>query len=101
MIRRVVLTPRALADVDDASVWYDKQRQGLGAKFRTFLDRTIERIIRTPEMFEVVHEGVRRAILRRFPFCVYFRVEGSRVVVLGVIHTSRSDEVWRSRIEDN
>ncbi|MSP39496.1 MAG: type II toxin-antitoxin system RelE/ParE family toxin [Deltaproteobacteria bacterium] len=46
------------------------------------------------EMFACVHGEVRRAIVSRFPFAVFYLVEPSRVVILRVLHTSRDPRLW-------
>jgi hypothetical protein len=44
-----------------------------------------------------VHRTVRRALLRRFPFGVFYRAEPSRIVVIGILHGSRDPKVWKGR----
>jgi plasmid stabilization system protein ParE len=41
---------------------------------------------------------IREAIVRRFPYCVYFRVRHGRLIVLSVFHTSRDPSTWQSRV---
>lgn len=45
-------------------------------------------------MFSRVHGEVRRAVLSKFPYAVFFRVEPKRVVVLTVLHTARDLKLW-------
>jgi hypothetical protein len=45
----------------------------------------------------VVHAPFRRALLRRFPYCVFYYLEAEEVVVVGCFHAHRSPEVWRVR----
>ena len=45
-------------------------------------------------MFAIVHSNVRRAIVSRFPFAVFYLVEPKRVVVLRVLHTARNPILW-------
>jgi plasmid stabilization system protein ParE len=42
-----------------------------------------------PEMFARCHGDVRRVIVSRFPYAVFYRVEAERIVVLAVLHTAR------------
>jgi plasmid stabilization system protein ParE len=41
--------------------------------------------------------NTRRALLKRFPYAVYFAVDNEIIVVLAVFHTSRDPESWRRR----
>jgi plasmid stabilization system protein ParE len=46
------------------------------------------------EMFARVHGDVRRVIVSRFPYAVFYQVEADRIVVLAVLHTARGPESW-------
>src|SRR5262245_62317715 len=87
----------ARREFDDAADWYEERRAGLGAKFIDQVQQVFARIGENPQMYAVVHEDVREALVRRFPYAVYFRAEPDQVVVLAVIHTSRDPAVWQSR----
>ncbi|TDJ67211.1 MAG: hypothetical protein E2O37_01045 [Proteobacteria bacterium] len=54
-------------------------------------------ISETPLMYPIVHRNTRRAIIHRFPFCVYYLVESTEIVVVAVMHGSRSPHRWKSR----
>jgi len=41
-------------------------------------------------MYPILYEDVRRALLQRFPYSVFFVAEKTRAVVLGVHHQRRS-----------
>ena len=68
----VRLRPRAETDLQEAFAWYEEQRAGLGQDFLLTVEVTLARIERNPKSFPVVHRTVRRALLRRFPYCVFF-----------------------------
>jgi plasmid stabilization system protein ParE len=71
---------------------------GLGAAFLLSVEAVLDRIGRTPEMYATVYQDVRRVFTRRFPYVVYYRVEGHTVFVLGILHTGRDPQAWRSRV---
>lgn len=53
-----------------------------------------------PSMFElalVVHKTFRRALLRRFPYSVFYVVEPAVVLIAGVVHHSRDDTTRKRR----
>ena len=87
--------PEAQQELIDAAVWYDDRREGLGDEFIDAVSDKVVEICRLPERFPIVHDDVRQAILRRFPFVVYFRLVGERVLVVSVFHASRDTEsLW-------
>lgn len=93
----VVLTRIAQREYDDARDWYALQAPGLGDRFRAEVDAVLTQIGATPLRYAVAYQTAREAILSVFPYAVYFRDEGNRVVVISVFHTSRDPAVWQSR----
>lgn len=61
-------------------------------------DRTLSLVARLPDSFPLIHRDVRRGLLRRFPYALYYRRqdEGS-IEVLACLHTRRSPHILRSR----
>ncbi len=50
-----------------------------------------------PQQFPVVHRDKRRALLKRFPYGLYFRIESTSAVVVGCFHGHRNPTAWKSR----
>jgi plasmid stabilization system protein ParE len=49
------------------------------------------------ELFPVVYKQVRRALLRRFPYVVYYLVERDLLEVLACVHGKQHPRTWRRR----
>ncbi len=97
MIRRVAFRPLADAEVREARRWYEERRSGLGAKFAAAVDEAGARITENPLAFPCVRGETTRAILRRFPYGLYFRVLRDEVIVLAVVHGRRHPRRWQLR----
>jgi plasmid stabilization system protein ParE len=93
----VVFRPQAEAEVLAARQWYEERRTGLGDQFQSALEEVIERVNGYPESFPRVHGEMRRALVQRFPFGLYFEIVENQVVVLGVVHGHRDPRIWKSR----
>ena len=89
-----------LADLDVAAAyeWYERERAGLGLQFLDQLATTYDRIAQDPLGYQDLESGVRRALLRRFPYAVYFTVEADVAVVLAVLHMGRNPAEWQRRL---
>ena len=92
-----IFRPAAAADVEDAWQWYEARREGLGDEFLDVVQATLESITAHPESAPVVHRDVRRQLLRRFPFGLFYRIVEGQVVVVACFHAKRSPRLWRSR----
>ena len=97
MTLRVDLTPEAEADVEEAHAWYAARGSGLAEDFRRSLDQCMSNISSHPESYPVVHRSLRRALLRRFPYCIFNVVEPARAVVVGCFHARRDPQAWQLR----
>jgi toxin ParE1/3/4 len=93
----VVFTQAARADLIEAQDWYEGEAQGLGKRFRVLIDAAVERMLANPLQFPVVHKNVRRVLVRRFPYMLFFTMYGSRLVVIACFHASRSPRQWKKR----
>ena len=94
---RLVAEPRADLDVAAAFDWYENEEAGLGQEFLAELRATYDRIADGPLAYQDLRSGIRRALLRRFPYAVYFAVEGDVAVVLTVLHVGRDPAEWQRR----
>lgn len=94
---RLAFLPPAAQDVARALRWYERQRTGLGADFVEELARLLALVAASPSLFPVIHRGTRRALLRRFPYLVFFRVLEDSVIVVAVFHSSRDPRRWADR----
>jgi plasmid stabilization system protein ParE len=93
----VVFTKAASVELADAQDWYERESPGLGECFRAEVDVTIKRLSVSPLQFAVIHKRVRRALLRRFPYMLFFVVDGETLWVIACFHASRDPRIWQQR----
>ena len=70
----------------------------LGNRFFSAIDATVARIGVNPLHFPVIHADIRRALVRHFPYALYFRIEPEGVFVMACAHTSRKPSTWQGRV---
>jgi len=99
MIRRILFRHTARRDFFDACEWYDQRRAGLGSRFEAAVERTLEMISASPVSFPVVHRDVRRALVRRFPYGLFYRIRGETIHVLALLHSRRDPALWKSQTD--
>ena len=83
----------------EAALWYETRGAGLGAEFVAEMGACLARVADKPARFPEMRgvPGVRRALLRRFPYAVVFLVHDDVVTVLAVAHGRRRPLYWRTR----
>jgi toxin ParE1/3/4 len=93
--RPVFFLPGAEAELLEAQNWYDSQAFGLGDRFFAAIDVLLPRIGETPQQFPKVYGSIQRALVRHFPYALYFRVEAEGIFVVACAHTWRDPRRWR------
>ncbi len=98
MAARLIIAPEVAQDLSDAYHWYECRRVGLGEDFLTAVDACVIAICRSPEIHAKACEDYRRALVRRFPYAVFYEYVDGVVTIDGVFHTARDPEKWRERL---
>lgn len=98
-MRQIAFRRQARRELDEAGDWYEQERTGLGLEFFAEIERLLNRVTSNPEQFPILYRGTRKAVTRRFPYCVYFRERDQRVVVVAVFHSARNPSAWKSRVK--
>ena len=94
----LVFEPEVANDVDRAYAWYEHERPGLGEELLAEVQTALDQIQESPQLHAVVYRDVRRALVRRFPYAVYYRIEPKRLAVIALYHAKRDPTRWRSRV---
>ncbi|WP_437791344.1 type II toxin-antitoxin system RelE/ParE family toxin [Sorangium sp. So ce693] len=101
---RLIVRPSAELDIREAAEWYEDEEAGLGGQFVDELRHIVSRIRELPSQFPDVGRGTRRALLKRFPYAIYFLLRGEAdqraAVILAILHQRRRPSVWKKRTRD-
>ena len=96
-MKPVVFRPAAASDIEEAFLWYEAQRLGLGDEFLQAVESGISVIVDQPLASPVVHRQIRRALLKRFPFGLFYVVRSEEILVVACFHVRRDPRRLRSR----
>jgi plasmid stabilization system protein ParE len=92
---QVDLTPRARVELMEATAWYlEEGGIDLGLRFAGEVDQTLDRIAANPRAWTEIRPGMRRALVRGFPYAILFALEAERVEVFAVMHQRRHPDRW-------
>jgi plasmid stabilization system protein ParE len=98
MTTRLVIRRLAGADISTTRRWYERERRGAGEEFIQELDHLFARIRALPLQFPEVHRRARRALLRRYPYAVFFVPRDTTIFVVAVLHQRREPNAWEKRV---
>ncbi len=100
--RKVLVRPEAETEISEAHSWYNLQTEGLGSEFLRSVDACLSSVEREPLSYPIVYKQIRRALVRKFPYGIFFVYEqldeeNERIVVLACFHGRRDPKQWQSR----
>ena len=98
MSDELIFLQEARDDIRTAYEWYEDQSVGLGFDFLRAVEACVQLIQRHPLMHQIVHEHYHRALLRRFPFALFYEHGCGKITVYAVFHVSQSPEKWLARM---
>jgi toxin ParE1/3/4 len=71
----------------------------LGEEFLRCVEACVLTLQRHPEIYPVATDEFRRALVRRFPFEVFYEGTRDQIIVYSVFHCSQDPQKWRARLE--
>src|ERR1051325_1079287 len=92
--------PEADTDLAEARVWYRLQRDGLDVELMQRIDEPLRKISDAPRRYPLIHRHLRRAIVRQFPFAIFYEVTDNEIVVFAVSHSRRNPKQLTSRLKE-
>jgi len=97
MSRPVRLTAAAERDLASAAEWYRQEAPHIIPRFRQAIREARMRIGESPLACPVVYRELRRVVVHRFPYSMFYRLQGESVVVVAIVHQARDPRVWQRR----
>jgi plasmid stabilization system protein ParE len=79
----------AEAEFKEAFNWYEGQRIGLGHSLVICIDACLDNLNRHPFYGTPIHVDVRRVLIKKFPYGLYYRVIKSDIEIIGFRHFRR------------
>ena len=94
----VVFDSEASEEYREAASYYETRRVGLGEEFTAEIENATRRIAQLPRSFPA-HDtsGIRKCVLRRFPYTLFFLELDDRIWIAAVAHQSRRPGYWSHR----
>jgi len=89
----------ARQEFDEAFVYYESTRTGLGEEFREEVRRQILKIKEHPDAWMLVSPGIRKCLGKRFPYDVIYQKTDTGILILALAHKHRRPLYWRERIK--
>ncbi|WP_367871148.1 type II toxin-antitoxin system RelE/ParE family toxin [Luteolibacter sp. Populi] len=92
--------PAALAEYEEAALWYEEQRYLLGMEFAAAVEAAIASILEEPGRYQPTEDDTRVFRLKRFPYRLFYRFDAAAASlgIVAVMHEKRRPESWQGRL---
>lgn len=94
----LLISDDAEEDLKDAVEWYRLANSNLEGKFIKAVESSLQSIRQNPNQYPLVYRDVRRALLHKFPYGIFYFVFDETIVVQACFHTSRNPGDWQNRV---
>ena len=91
----VHIRSRGEKEIAEAWKWYEKRQPGLGDRLIDEVSRAVHTLEQDADRFPLYYRNFRRILLVRFPYKIFYMLEGNRAVIFRVLHAKREH---RSRL---
>lgn len=93
----IELSEEAEADLEKSYAYYLEESPKLADTFFKSINSIFNDIKRNPLIFPVAYEDIRKYVVKKFPFVIYYQIDKSKIKVIAIFHTSRNPEIWNER----
>lgn len=90
--------PEADVELHEALNWYAQQKLGLDKELMRCIDEIICLIQDNPYLFPIALRDTRKAMIKKFPYTLYYEIADKELVILAVFHAKRSPKIWQKRM---
>jgi plasmid stabilization system protein ParE len=84
-------------DMQSSLRFYIRRSPALAVDYLSDFQNACERILFFPEAGTSLNAEIRRLLLKRFPFAIYYRMISETIEVIGILHTRRNPAIWKKR----
>jgi len=90
----------ALAEYQDALVYYENEQVGLGRRSSQEVSRTVSRMIECPTLYQSFSSNTLRCLIAKFPYGIIYHYDPNSedMLVVAVAHLHRRPDYWTSRV---
>ena len=96
---QIRIHPLAALDFEHAKNWYNLQKENLGNEFTLELEKLFSHIANNPKQYPKFRNNIRKAVVKRFPYSVFFEIESDFIKIYAIFHNSRRPITWKKRVK--
>ena len=94
----IIIAGIARHEFEDAKQYYELAQSGLGIRFEKEVKASLLRIKQFPDAWPMEREGIQKYLMHKFPYKIFYSVQGNKILVLAFAHQHREPTYWIDRV---
>lgn len=94
---KIELSSEAEDDFEKSYEFYAEENEKVADNYFKQVDNSLKKISKSPLTYPKAHRNIRKYVIKKFPFVIYYKVTELIVRVVAIFHTSRNPEIWKNR----
>lgn len=82
----------------EAAAYYELQVPTLGENFLDIIENAIDGIVEHSETCPEINKGIRKLVVRRFPFSILYQIFNNEIIVVAIMHHKQKPRYWVNRL---
>lgn len=95
---KVEFLEAAESELQQAYQWYELQHANLGNQFLDEFDAAVKRLVTFPKAYALMGDGLRRCLIKRFPYGIWYGLDEKTILIVAVAHLHRKPDYWLERM---
>ncbi len=88
----------AETELFEAAAYYEMQVQHLGENFFAIIEEAVDEIVESPNMCPEIENGIRKRLVRRFPYSVLYGLHEDEIIIVAIMHQKQKPRYWLERL---
>ncbi len=85
----IEISKLAYNEIEESKEYYNLQKDNFGLDFKSDVFKAIKNIALSPNLYPIISDNIRRCLLHRFPFSIFYTVKQNTIVILSIAHQHR------------
>jgi plasmid stabilization system protein ParE len=86
-----------MREIEDSFYYYKLFSPTLSEQFKTEIQEKFELLLSNPLMYQSVTEDIRKVVLDKFPYSIFYSFDEFQIKILALAHFKRKPKYWKSR----
>ena len=91
------LTPAEI-EMLEAATYYEMRTENLGINFLNIIESAVAEIAKDPKTWPEIDKGIRRRLVRRFPYSIFYSIHENEIIIMAVMHQKQKPNYWITRL---